>query len=181
MMRLLAAVALALAVPADAQEAVAVTTLREADGTTTMTHEATVEAAMPEVWAAISTPEGWMSWAAPLARWSAEEPDVLETSYDSASAPGDPATIWQRFLARIPGRLLAFRTIKAPEGFPHADAYYRVTGVFELEAVGGQTRVRLTSSGYPDSEAGRELVAFFRRGNAETLEALRQYLSRGRE
>lgn len=178
MMRLLAAAALVLAAPASAQDPVAVSTVREADGSTTMTHEAVVEAAMSEVWTAISTPEGWMGWAVPLARWSAEEPDVLETSYDPAAEPGSPATIRQRFLARIPGRLLVFRTIKAPEGFPHADAYYQVTSVFELEAAGEGTRIRLTSTGYPDSEAGSELVAFFSRGNAETLAALRQYLSR---
>ncbi|MNC87756.1 Polyketide cyclase / dehydrase and lipid transport [compost metagenome] len=124
------------------------------------------------MWAAIATPEGWTTWAVPAAWWVEGEPDVLETSYDPADTPGSASTIRQRFLARIPGRLLAFRTIKAPAGFPHWDSYRLVTSVFELEPAGGRTRVRLTSTGYPDSEAGRELVAFFTRGNSETLEQL---------
>ena len=46
--------------------------------------------------------------------------------------------------------------------------------VFELEPVGERTRLRLTSTGYPDSEGGRALLAFFEAGNAETLEALQK-------
>lgn len=172
---LAAAAILSTAAPALAQQpAVTVATQREADGTTTMAHEALVDAPMPEVWAAISTAAGWMSWAVPIAWTSADDPDLLETSYDRADTPGSASTIQQRFLARIPGRLLAFRTVKAPQGFPHWDDYRRVTSVFELEPAGTQTRVRLTSTGYPDSVGGRELVTFFERGNAETLEALQK-------
>jgi hypothetical protein len=176
---LAAAAILAAAAPALAQEPVAVATQREADGTTTMTHEALVDAVMPDVWAAISTAEGWMTWAVPIAWISADDPDLLETSYDRADTPGSASTIQQRFLARIPGRLLAFRTIKAPEGFPHWDDYRRVTSVFELETVGERTRVRLTSTGYPDTAGGHELITFFERGNAETLEALRKRFAGG--
>jgi uncharacterized protein YndB with AHSA1/START domain len=168
----LAAVALAASAQAQAQDAVTVETRIEADGTATLVHELLVGAPAAQVWAAISTPEGWTIWAVPAAWWVEGEPDVLETSYDPADKPGSASTIRQRFLARIPGRLLAFRTIKAPAGFPHWESYRLVTSVFELEPAGQRTRVRLTSTGYPDSEAGRELVAFFTRGNAETLEQL---------
>lgn len=161
-----------LAVPAADASEVAVKT--EADGTQTMTHEVLVPAPIADVWAAISTAEGWMRWAVPVARLSASDPDILETAYDKAAAPGGPATIQQRFLVRVPGRLLAFRTIKAPEGFPHWESYRQVSSVFELEAAGGQTRVRMTSTGYPGTPAGRELVAFFRTGNADTLDKLRR-------
>lgn len=144
----------------------------EADGTTTMVHQVTVNAPVAEVWTAISTPEGWMTWAVPLARWTAEDASVLETSYNVSSQRGGPDTIHTRFVAIIPGRLLVFRTIKAPEGFPHWDVYQGVTSVFELEADGSKTRVKLTSTGYPDNEAGKALVSFFERGNAMTLEML---------
>ncbi len=65
--------------------------------------------------------------------------------------------------------------MKAPEGFPHFEAYRAVVSTIELEPLGeARTRVRLTSAGYPDSEAGRELAGFFREGNRATLEQLRE-------
>ncbi|WP_422062428.1 SRPBCC family protein [Sphingopyxis sp.] len=153
---------------------VEVATRTEADGTVTMTHSAFVAAPPAEVWAAVSTPEGWTTWAVPLARWAEGETGILETSYDPAELAGGPGAIWQQFVAHIPGRLLVFRTIKAPDGFPHWDDYKKVTGIFELAPEGEGTRLRLTSTGYPDSEGGRALVAFFAKGNAATLESLQR-------
>ena len=171
----LASIALAPAVlPSPAAAQVAVAKTLEADGTTTLVHEALIDAAPAEVWQAISTAEGWMRWAVPIAWTSPAEPDMLETSYDRADTPGSPGTIKQQVLARIPGRLLAFRTVKAPAGFPHFAIYRGVTSVFELEPAGDRTRLRLTSTGYPDSEGGRALLAFFEAGNAQTLEALQK-------
>lgn len=166
------AATLAAGAPASAQGTVGVATVTEADGTATLLHELVVAAPIADVWAAISTPAGWMDWAVPLARWAGDEPDVLETSYDPSAAPGGASTIRQRFLARIPGRLLAFRTIKAPEGFPNWEEYRQVVSIFELETAGSGTRVRLTSTGYPATDGGRALVAYFEIGNAQTLEAL---------
>lgn len=157
-----------------AAEPVSVTIRVEADGSRTMTHEALVVGAIADVWTAISTPQGWMTWAVPVAWRSPADPDVLETSYNSSDQPGSSTTIQQRFVARIPGRMLAFRTIKAPAGFPHWETYRGVTSVFELEPVGHQTRVRLTSVGYSDTDAGRALRTFFERGNSDTLQGLQR-------
>ena len=171
----LASIALAAAaLPGPAAAQVAVGKTREADGTTTLVHEALVDAPPAAVWQAISTAEGWMRWAVPVAWTSPAEPDMLETSYDRADTPGSPGTIRHQFLARIPGRLLAFRTVKAPAGFPHFAIYRGVTSVFELAPAGERTRLRLTSTGYPDNEGGRALLAFFEAGNAQTLEALQK-------
>lgn len=164
-----AALAVALASPGSAAEPVHVTLHRETDRSQTMVHEALVDGAITDVWTAISTPEGWMSWAVPLAWISPANADVLETSYNSADRPGGPNTIQQRFIARIPGRLLVFRTIKAPERFPHWETYRGVTSVFELEPAGRQTRVRLTSLGYPDTDAGNALVGFFEKGKRQDV------------
>lgn len=158
-----------------------VATRVEADGTTTMTHSLTIAAPPAAVWAAIATPEGWQGWAAPVARWVEGETGILETSYNPDEAPGGPGAIWQQFIAAIPGRLLVFRTIKAPDGFPHWDEYKKVTSFFELtpegEAGSTGTRLTLTSTGYSDSEGGRALVKFFAGGNAMTLEMLRKHLA----
>ena len=105
---------------------------------------------------------------------------MMETSYDPAAPAGGPWTIRQRFVARIPGRLLAFRTVKAPQGFPDFDTYSKVVSVFELEPRGdGATLVRLTGTSYPDDEAGRRLLAFFERGNRVSLDMLEAALRRG--
>ena len=147
----------------------------QSDGTLTLAHEVIVEAPPADVWIAISTPEGWRSWAVPAAWRDPTDPDVLETSYDPAARPGQPQTIQQRFLYAMPGRSLAFRTIKAPAGFPDFETFSRVVSLFELAADGERrTRVRLTMVGYPDNETGRRLAGFFDRGNAVSLERLQR-------
>ena len=172
----LAALALAAAQPATANPSVSpsevsVSAATAADGTHVLVHEVAVEAPAREVWEAVSTAQGWTTWAVPVA-W--QDDDLLETSYTPTASRGDPSTIRQQILAREPGRRLVFRTVKAPEGFPHWTTYQQVTSVFELEPVGDGTLVRLTSTGYPDTAAGRDLVAFFNRGNTETLEGLQK-------
>ena len=142
-----------------------------ADGRHSLVHETVVTAPAAEVWQAISSADGWRGWAVPVA-WL--EGDLLETSYSPGAERGDASTIQQRIVAAVPGRLLVFRTIKAPQGFPNFDTFRAVTHMIELEPVGeSRTRVRLTSAGYADTEAGRQLVGFFNEGNRITLERLR--------
>ena len=95
-------------------DAIAVSKARGIDGSHSLTHETIVDAPVAEVWSAISSVEGWKSWAVPVA-W-APEPNLIETSYDPAARPGDKSTIRQRLIAQVPGRLLVFSTVKAPEG-----------------------------------------------------------------
>ena len=168
------AVAAVAAAPAHAQPAdVSASTRVEADGSRTLVHETIVAASPEQVWQAIATPEGWTSWAVPVAWTPTGEPDVIETSYDPKEKEGGAGTIRQRLLARIPNRMLAVRTIKAPAGFPHWEAYAQVSSVFELEPVApGRTRVRLTGVGYPATPAGEAVLRFFERGNAASLEWL---------
>jgi hypothetical protein len=168
--------ALLLLVPATspAQE-VAIADRHEADGTLTLSHEIIVPAARDAVYAAVATPEGWRTWATPVSWVPGDDPDGIEGSYNPAARPGGTDLIRQHFLARLPGRLLVFRTVRAPQGFPHFDVYQRVTIFIELESVdSGHTRVRLTGTGYADSEAGRLLFGFFREGNRISLERLRR-------
>lgn len=143
------------------------------DGTRTLVHEIVVPAPVDQVYAAVATPDGWRGWAVPHAWTTAADPEVLETSYSADARAGDPGNIRQRFLFKVPGRMLAWRTIQAPPGFPHADTFYRVTAILDLEPSGTGTRVRLISAGYPAGPAGDTLLGFFREGNGGTLEQLR--------
>lgn len=150
-----------------------------ADGGRTLTHEVFVPAPPAQVYAAFATPEGWRSWAVPLAWRSAEDPDLFETSYQPDAAPGDARNIRQRFVLRVPDRLVAFRTVQTPTGFPHSEAFQRVTNLVELEPLGAGTRVRLSGLGYPAGAAGDALIAFFREGNRTSLEQLRTRFANG--
>lgn len=151
----------------------------EADGTTTLSHRVVIDAAPQDVWAAISSIDGWKTWAVPVGWVSADRPNVLETSYNPGARPGDAMNIKNEFVSTVPGRQLVFRTIKAPQGFPHFEALSRVAQRFELAPEGDGTRVTLTGTGYADSEPGQAVLAFFRDGNKVSLEMLRDRLEKG--
>jgi hypothetical protein len=154
------------------EEPVAISSSVDGEGGHRLTHEVVVSASVDQVWQAVATAAGWTTWAVPVA-WS--EGDILETSYWPGAAAGDSTTIRQQVALSIPGRLLAFRTIKAPDGFPHLETFRRVIHLIELEPAGeSRTRVRLTGAGYADTEAGRQLLGFFREGNRKSLERLRR-------
>lgn len=169
--------ALALATP---PAAVAVTeqVRLQADGTTTLSHEVVVDAGPPAVWAAISTLDGWKTWAVPVG-WVPGQPNVFETSYDPRARPGDPMNIKNEFVSSLAGRQLVFRTIKAPDGFPHFETLKQVNQTFDLTPEGRRTRVRLTGSGYADNASGKALLAFFKGGNKASLEMLRERFASG--
>ena len=168
------------AAPASAAPEAEARTIVDMDGVGTILAEVEVAAPVAEVWHAVSTPEGWRSWAVPLARTVEGEPDMIETSYDPAAPVGGPGTIRQLFVARVPNRFLAFRTVKAPQGFPDFETYRKVVSVFELEPRGdGATFVRLWAHPYPDDEPGRRLLAFFERGNRASLDMLRRRFAEG--
>ncbi len=174
-MRQLLATFLALfliSIPANAQ--VAETLKIEPDGSRTLTHELLVPASADKVWEAIATIEGWKSWAVPSAWADPGDPDAFETAYSLTAKPGDASNIVNRFVARLPGRILVYRTTRTPAGFPHAKAYLGVVSFFEIEPVdAGRTRVRLTGANYPAGAEGDALLGFFRTGNRQSLEALR--------
>ena len=171
--------ALAPAAPAATLPPVTEQVRSEADGSSSLSHEVTVPAPPAAVWAAITTVDGWKSWAVPVAWIAPDRPAVIETSYNPAAKPGDAMNIENEFVARIPEQRLVFHTIKAPAGFPHFDALRRVTQTFELTPDGAGTRVRLTGTGYSGDTPGQAVLKFFRGGNRVSLEMLRDRFASG--
>lgn len=166
---LIAALLVLLAASSAQAQQVDVTLTTQSDGTRALAHEVTIPAPIAEVWSAVATAEGWRTWAVPLARVVPGSPDRFETGYD----PGAPSTIEQQWIERTAPRRAAFRTTRAPEGFPHADAYARVTSLFVLTPLSANaTRVRLEGNGYPAGPGGDALIAFFREGNRSSLQQL---------
>lgn len=179
-MRTLAAAILFLAATPAAAQQVNVSLATQQDGTRTLAHEITVPAPVSDVWTALTTAEGWRTWAVPVVREVAGSSDRFESGYDPSAPPGAPSTIEQQWIERREPRSAAFRTTRAPQGFPHADAYYRVVSRFTLTPLGdGSTRVRLEGSGYPAGSAGDTLIGFFREGNRSTLQQLHTRFATG--
>ncbi len=143
------------------------------DGRRTLVHELVVPAPAAQVFAALATADGWKSWAVPHAWTDPANSNLLETSYSADPQPGDAANIRQEFLVRLPDRLIVFRTVQTPAGFPHAEDYRQIVSLFELMPEGAGTRVRLSGVGYPAGVAGETLLGFFREGNRTSLEQLR--------
>ena len=176
-MNLIVMLLMLVAAPTPRQDQVtAASSHAESTTATQSVHEVVVPAPPSAVWRAISTAEGWSNWAASKAWISGS---VIETSYDPAGSPGASANNKSEIVLSVPERIFAFRTIKAPAGFADFDALAKVTWLFELRPDGAGTRVRLTGSGFPRTPAGRRVLAFFMRGNAIALKALRDSFATG--
>ena len=169
----------ALAAPSLASSTVTEQVQAVADGTQSLSHTVVIPAQPQQVWAAITTADGWTSWAVPVAWIAADRPNVIETAYNPAAQPGDPMNIENEFIERVPGKKLVFRTIKAPRGFPHFEALRQVTQTFELVPADGGTRVSLTGTGYGDDASSKAVLAFFKGGNRVSLEMLRDRFASG--
>jgi uncharacterized protein YndB with AHSA1/START domain len=151
----------------------------DGSGARTLSHELVVPAAPADVYAAFASADGWRTWAVPNAWTDQADREVIETSYTPGAQPGQAGNIKQRFLLRLPGRLVAFRTIQTPPRFPHPAEFMQVTSLVELEPAGSGTRVRLSGIGYPPGAAGDTLLGFFREGNRTSLEQLRARFATG--
>jgi len=170
----------AASTPAPATAAPVETRIEQSEYGKMLIHEVAVAAPREAVWKLISTSEGWKAWAVPTAWIDMRIGGIAETSYDPAAKPGDKFNIQTRILAIIPGRLIAFKAVKAPEGFPYADLLEKVSSVFELEEIDAtHTRIRLTGSGYGDASKDTKMMAFFEEGNRWSLDHLVQAAEQG--
>ena len=118
-------------------------------GERVMREEILIKAPRAEVWKALATSEGLRSWEMPLAEIDLKVGGYLEASYDAKAKVGDPDNIKHELLTYLPGKLLVFRNVQTPHGFPHADLFSKVTTIEILDDAGdGYTRVTLAGVGY---------------------------------
>jgi uncharacterized protein YndB with AHSA1/START domain len=135
-----------------------------------------VKATPEAIWNALSTPEGWKSYAVAFAIMEMKVGGIIETSYSSKAQPGDPDNIKNEIVAYIPGRMMAIRCVQAPRNFKHKEEFFSTASVFEVVPLEAQkTRVVVTAVGYRPGEAFDDLFRKFRRGDAYTLEKLRAH------
>lgn len=145
----------------------------------TLCHEAVVDAAPCDVWALISTSEGWRSWAAPVAHVDLRVGGEIETSYNANAVIGAPGNIHNRIVAFEPNRTLSIQIAEAPPGFPHAVEARTLVTRIALSNVGDGTRIEIAMSGFESGEAYDALHQFFDAGNAYTLNKLVERIENG--
>ena len=159
--------------------AISDTSFVKADGSHTIQLSAWLPAPPSEVYRAISTPEGWKTWAVPVAFGESSVGGLLETSYDPNAKPGDPGNIVQEFLALTPNRLASFRTIKTPAGFPNADLYMKTVSTMQLAPEASGACLTFTHEGFGKDPGFDQLYDFFLKGDAQTIEQLRKRFESG--
>lgn len=140
-----------------------------------------VPAPSAEVWAAMTTSEGWRSWAAPVAQVDFRLGGIIETSYNPAAAPGTPGNIRNEIVAFVPQRMFAVRNVQAPPktGFD-VPAFQSLHTVILIEPLApARTRVDVIQPGYRGGEPWETVYQHFARGNAWTLEQLKTRFEQG--
>lgn len=142
-------------------------------------HSVLLDAPAAEVWALISTSEGWRSWAAPVAQVDLRAGGEIETSYDASAQIGGAGNIHNRIVSFEPNHFLTIQIAQAPAGFPHADEARNLSTVIALQPRGQRTLISTTMSGFGEGEAYDALFGFFDAGNAYTLNKLAERIENG--
>lgn len=171
----LIAAGLACAAQALAAPAVVDGSRIEADGTRTMELSIEVPAAAADVWTALTTAEGWRTWAAPVAHVDFRLGGIIETSYDAAAVAGAPGNIRNEVLAFVPQRMFAIRNVQAPPRTAFdVPTFQSLHTVVLVEPVApARTRVSFVQPGYRAGEPWDTVYKHFAWGNAWTLEQLK--------
>jgi len=148
----------------------------EADGSTTLNQSIVVNAALPEVWQALTTSDGWRGWAAPFAVVDFRIGGVIETSYQANAQAGAPENIRNQIVAYLPQRLFAIRNVQAPSNAAFdVPTFQSLHTVVLLDAVSdSSTRIAFVQPGYRSGEPYDTVLKHFRWGNGWTLEQLKK-------
>ena len=140
-----------------------------------------VAASADDVWRALTTTEGWKSFAVAFASVDMRVGGIIETSYNPGARLGDPDNIRNEIVAYIPGRMMAIRGVQAPRNFEHKQEFFATSTVTECVPLEHKrTRVVVTAVGYRPGAAYDVLFKKFRWGDAYTLDKLRSRFETGR-
>jgi uncharacterized protein YndB with AHSA1/START domain len=135
--------------------------------------EGMVNAPIEEVWKAFTTKDGIESWTVTMSEFELRVGATWRTSYNKDSNLNDDGAIHHTILAYDPGRMLAFRTIKPPRGFPFPNEISKAWTVVYFESAGsGRTKVTTHMLGFEDNAESQKMRAFFEVGNKTTMNNL---------
>lgn len=139
-----------------------------------------VPAAQQAVFDALTTSEGFRSWAAPVARIDLRIGGEIESNYNPSAKLGAPGNIHNQIVAYVAPRLLVIRNVEAPPSFADPELFRKTVTVIELVRIDDKhTRVTLTNSGYGAGAAFDGVYRHFEWGDAYTLAELRRRFETG--
>lgn len=139
----------------------------------------TVDAPVADVWAAYTTSDGWMAWAAPKAEVDLRVGGTIRTAY--AGEIGGEQTNTLKIVNYVPERLLTLRADLSrnwPE-IMQKDAENLSNVILFVEDGEGGTRVESYGIGYTDAPEYKQLMGFFIDANEKLHGVLTKYLETG--
>lgn len=134
--------------------------------------EGLVNAPADAVWKAWTTRDGIESWMVTKTEIDLRVGATWRTSYSAESTLDDEKAIHHVILAFDPGRMLSFRTVRPPQGFPWPLLIPDTWVVVYLEPSGSQTKVTVKMLGYTAGADSQQMRQFFERGNRITMDSL---------
>jgi uncharacterized protein YndB with AHSA1/START domain len=182
---LIAALALGCATAADAQTpakpAFDQVTGTATDGARYYENSIVIKAPVKRLWAAFTDQAAYRAWAdVPVSAIDFRLGGVIEANYNPNGRLGDRQNIKNMFIAYVPGRLLVFRNVQAPDGLPGKAMYGNTAKTIEFLALEpNETRVTVSGMGFAAGEDYDKLYRFFSRGDGEMLVALKTAMERG--
>jgi uncharacterized protein YndB with AHSA1/START domain len=125
----------------------------------------TVPASLDQVWEAMTTPEGLVTWLTPAAKVEMTPGGLWECDYPGGKTAGG------NVLSFLPKEILALSAM-APEEFPTVRKE-RTQAIFRFEAIDAtHTRVRLAQIGWKQGDEWDRAFAYLARGNAQLMNML---------
>ena len=178
---LLCSLALAACASAPAPDATPIrdTSFTDAGNSRAIQFSTYLKATPEQVYQAVATVDGWKTWAVPAAFGEAKVGGRMETSYNPVAKAGDAANIQQEFIMLAPPRLVVFRTVRTPPGFPNQDLYLQTVSAIEIAPEGAGARITFTHSGFGQGPGFDRLYKFFHDGDRLTLEHLKKRFEAG--
>lgn len=133
-----------------------------------------VDASLQDTWDAFTTKKGIESWMVPIAEVDLRVGGTIKTNYNKEAGIGGPGTIVHHILSLEPMRMISSR-FDAPENAQIAKIAEKSWGITYFDAIDADhTRITLVSCGYGEGPEWDRARAFFEKGNAWTLDKLKQ-------
>ena len=98
-----------MAGPAKPDQSIQSEIIKTENGEQTLVQSVLVDASVSDVWAAYTTSEGWMNWAAPLAEVNLKAGGTIKTHYGQNAKIGDAGTNILHIVNYVPERVLTLR------------------------------------------------------------------------
>ena len=149
-------------------------------GERVLRHEVLVKGDLADVWNAVTTSEGEMSFMAPVVRVELKTGGAFESNYRLGSKIGDPGTIHNTVLNYVPMEMFSIK-VGLTDQFParprEAGTLFAVLNFKEAGA--HQVLVTISMVGWGAGEDWDQVYKFFDRGNSYTMAALAKRFEQG--